>query len=246
VPRVSVVIPAYNGEAYLEACLASVCAQTAPPLEVLVIDDGSTDRTAAIAQAFAARDGRVRCIRQENTGVSAARNRGVAEAAGDWIAFLDGDDLWLPEKLERQLALQEATGADLLYTAAACIDENGEPTGRTLTSAASVTFETLLRGNKIVSSSVLVRRTWLERFPMEHDELHEDYLCWLRLLQNGCKAAGIPEPLVQYRVSAGSKSGNKLHSAQMTWETLRAAGVPFCKRCACFAAYAVHGLRRYL
>ena len=243
--KVSVVIPAYNSEAVLAECVESVLAQTAPPDEILIVDDGSTDRTSAIAAEYSGRDARVRCIRQENAGVAAARNRGIREAAGEWVAMVDADDRWLPEKLERQLALAQKTGAELLYTAAACIDETGRPTGRVLTSTASETYETLLYGNKIVSSSVMARRDWLIRYPMEHDELHEDYLCWLRLLENGCRAAGIPQPLIEYRVSAGSKSGNKLRSAVMTWNTLRVAGVPFAKRCVCFASYAVHGLQRY-
>lgn len=99
---VSVVIPCYNAASFLRETLESVLVQTRPPFEVLVIDDGSTDGSAAIAEAFCAS---VRVIRQENQGESAARNRGVNLAQGEWIAFLDADDIWMPEKLDRQLAL---------------------------------------------------------------------------------------------------------------------------------------------
>jgi glycosyltransferase involved in cell wall biosynthesis len=101
-PRISAVIPAYNREATVETAIRSVLWQTVPPLEVIVVDDGSTDATAARVEAIA--DPRVKLVRQANGGISAARNRGIAEAAGDWVAFQDSDDEWLPRKLELQLA----------------------------------------------------------------------------------------------------------------------------------------------
>ena len=83
------------------------------------------------------------------------------------------------------------------------------------------------------------------KYPMERSDLHEDYLCWLRLLKDGCKAAGIDEPLVRYRLTEGSKSRNKGKAARMTWDTLKVMGVPVIKRCVCFLAYAIHGVKRY-
>lgn len=98
-PRISCIIPVYNGERFLGETLESVLAQTCPPFEVIVVDDGSTDSTAAVAAAY---DSRVRYVHQSNAGPAAARNRGLDLATGDLLAFLDADDLWLPEKLERQ------------------------------------------------------------------------------------------------------------------------------------------------
>lgn len=110
VPRISAVIPAYNREATVETAIRSVLWQTVPPLEVIVVDDGSTDGTADRVQVVA--DPRVRLVSQPNGGISAARNRGIAEARGDWVAFQDSDDEWLPRKLELQLkALAEAPDA---------------------------------------------------------------------------------------------------------------------------------------
>ena len=100
--RISVVIPVYNAEKFLERALHSVVSQTAPVHEIVVVDDGSTDGSRAVAERFGSR---VRCVRQENAGVSAARNRGIEESTGEWIAFLDADDEWLPFKIERQVAL---------------------------------------------------------------------------------------------------------------------------------------------
>ncbi|HEX6750635.1 MAG TPA: glycosyltransferase [Longimicrobium sp.] len=121
---VSVVIPAYNRGDLLEPTVRSILAQTVPPLEVIIVDDGSTDDTPAVCARFPAP---VRTIRQENRGLSAARNRGIAEAAGDWIAFCDSDDVWRPRKLEVQLAALEATGAAWTVSGCGLIDPQGRP-----------------------------------------------------------------------------------------------------------------------
>ncbi len=244
-PLVTVVVPAWRCVPTLGDCVGSVRSQTFRDWELIVVDDGSGDGTLAAARALAEEEPRMRVISQENAGPAAARAKGVAAGTGEWVAYLDADDAWLPQKLEAQLALAERTGAELLYTAAACMDGEGRPTGRIFPAPKETDYRRLLSGNVIVCSSVLVKRSWAERFPMENSALHEDYLCWLRMLQAGCRAAGVTEPLTRYRVSAGSKSGNKLRSAAMTWRTLRAAKVPFWRRCAAFCGYALHGLRRY-
>ena len=244
--RCSVIIPAYKCEGYIADCLASVQQQTIADIEILVIDDCSPDNMAEIVKRYAKNDSRIRYIKQdENRGVAAARNRGVSEAQGEWIAFLDSDDAWEADKLEKQLGVQENTGAELIYTAARCMSSAGDFTGRFFRVPEKIEYADLLRGNDIVCSSVLARRERLLKYPMERSDLHEDYLCWLRLLNDGCKAAGTDEPLVRYRLTEGSKSRNKGKAAKMTWETLKVMGVPFVKRCICFVGYALHGVRRY-
>lgn len=245
-PLCSVVIPAYRCEAYIAECLSSVQRQTLEDIEILVIDDCSPDGMAEIVMEHAKADSRIRYIRQEpNQGVSVARNRGVQEAQSGWIAFLDSDDAWMPAKLERQFHYQNESGAELLYTAAQCMDGLGNMTGRFFRVPNRIDFNTLLKGNDIVCSSVLVKREWLLKHPMERSDLHEDYLCWLKLLKSGCKAVGIDEPLVRYRLTEGSKSRDKANAARMTWGTLAAMQVPFLKRCTSFLGYALHGLKRY-
>lgn len=245
-PICSIVVPAYNAARYLPDCVRSVLAQSFSDWELLIVDDGSTDGTAACIRAFAAQDARIRYVAQpRNLGVAAARNRGVAEARGEWIALLDGDDAWLPDKLSRQFALQRESGAEFLYTGARCIDGDGKALNRTFVVPERVTYDTMLRGNNIVCSSALVRRELLLRYPMARDDLHEDYIAWMRILREVGAAVGCTEPLVRYRFTAGSKSRGKLRSAWMTWRTLAYLGIPLLRRAVCFFGYAIHGLRRY-
>jgi glycosyltransferase involved in cell wall biosynthesis len=126
-PLVTAVVPAYNAEKTIDETLRSVRAQTYRNLEIIVVDDGSTDRTAARVEAHAATDTRVRLVRQTNAGVAAARNRGVAEAAADFVAPVDADDLWMPTKIEKQMAAMRSRGprCGLVYTWQTTIDEHG-------------------------------------------------------------------------------------------------------------------------
>ena len=110
-PSISVVIPCHNAAAFLRATIASILGQTEPVLEVIVVDDGSTDDSARIAELFGPP---VRVVRQPNQGESAARNRGIEAAAGDWVAFLDADDLWLPTKIELQSEAIRSAPADVV------------------------------------------------------------------------------------------------------------------------------------
>ena len=243
-PSVSVIIPAYLCSDTLESCVRSALSGTVSDVEVIVVNDSPEDASKAILKRIAKEDARLRVINvDENIGVAEARNRGVKAAKAEWIAFLDSDDLWEPDKLSRELAVAKRTGAALVYTAAACIDETGTPTGKVFSAPETITAEQLLRGNEIVTSSVLVKREVYRKHPMERSDLHEDLICWYGILKSGEKAVGINEALIRYRISGGSKSGNKFRSARMTWRSYRHLG--FFRRVACFAGYCLHGVRRY-
>jgi glycosyltransferase involved in cell wall biosynthesis len=164
----SVIIPAYNAERFLPTTLASAQAQTYASIEIIVIDDGSTDTTAAIAEAAAQRDTRVRLVRQKNAGVAAARNRGLAEAHGDLIAPLDADDVWHPQNIALQVAALKAAGPDaaVSYAWYVSIDEHGRLEGigpqthfRSKTRVLPAQIECNFIGN---SSSTVIRRDAIE------------------------------------------------------------------------------------
>jgi glycosyltransferase involved in cell wall biosynthesis len=198
---VSVVIPCYNAEPFIAETIESVLHQTYADFELVLVDDGSTDRTAEILGSYS--DPRVRVIRQANAGISAARNRGVAESRGSHVAFLDNDDLWLPEKLERQVAvLDRDPEIGLVYSDAFVMSEDGRlrntfsdwmalPSGQV--------FEALLARNAIPTSTVMMRRTVFEAVgPFAPYKISQDYDLWLKCAAR-YRVACIAEPLIKYR-----------------------------------------------
>lgn len=221
-PRVSVVVPNYNGAAYLRETLASVQAQTYPSWELIVVDDGSTDASADIVRACAARDSRIRLLALDrNYGrPSIPRNFGIEAASGEFIAFLDADDLWHPQKLEIQLAFMEASGTRFISSAMRDF-RNAESTRALAAStfdtppaARKITHAALLRKNIIPTSSVVVDREIIRRHPFLRDPRYkaiEDYHCWLCIHQHeiACSYKLAPE-LVYYRRTKASISRSKL------------------------------------
>ena len=158
-PLVSVIMPAYNAEKYIGEAIASVRAQTYENWELLILDDGSADRTAEIAQAYAQRDARIRVLRNpQNMGVARTRNRGFDLAQGEWIALLDSDDRWRAQKLEKQLALAVRSGSRLLYTSYALFVDT-EREMRVYCVPQSVDYRRLLGENVIGCSTVLLHRS---------------------------------------------------------------------------------------
>jgi glycosyltransferase involved in cell wall biosynthesis len=207
---VSVVIPVYNAEPYLEDTLKSVFAQTYPHIEIIAVDDGSSDRSVEILERYS---GRVVLVRQKNSGPAVARNRGVREARGKWIAFLDADDLWAPTKIQRQL---DARGHRLWsYTDSIFMggvndgrkdsDLNEKYQGRVL--------EMLVRNNFLCVSSVLIEReAHLDAGGFSESlQSIEDWELWIRLA-SAHEIAYVNEPLVRYRVHSGSASRSTRHT----------------------------------
>jgi glycosyltransferase involved in cell wall biosynthesis len=213
---VSVIVPAFNAADTVCDTVRSALNQTHRNLEIIIVDDGSTDQTQAVASSFVERDPRVRYVRKDNGGVASARNRGIAEARGEFVAPLDADDLWYPTKLERQLERFEQTGPEtaLVYAWCCWIDNHGTVTN----SAPPTRFEgsilpEMCLGNVVISgSNALIRRNALiaaggfdESLRRRGAQGCEDWkLCLVMAKRH--KIAMVPEYLVGYRVSHGSMS----------------------------------------
>ena len=243
-PLISVIMPVYNGGSTIRQAVESVFCQNIP-LELLVIDDGSTDQTSEVLSIYQDRPDFHYLKNPHNIGAAASRNRGVQEAHGQYVAFLDADDWWENGKLQIQLDTLRETGRVLCSTGRELMNYDGTPTGKYIPVKENVSNRDLLKHNSINCSSVLLRREDALAFPMEHDDSHEDYITWLRILRKGGFAAGINKPYLKYRLSEGGKSRNKLKSAAMTYQVYRYVGYGPLKSLFFFVSYAFHGIWKY-
>lgn len=211
---VSILMPAYNAEKYIAESIQSVMAQTLADWELIVVDDGSTDNTAGVVNAFVSADARIKYVYQPNGRLGKARNTAFRHATGGLIAFLDSDDLWLPEKLELQVAALGEQGADIVYTDGFIFSGDNVADESTTfpiipdRHAGANMFDWLLVRNRIAVLSVMLRREALELAgPFEErPSFHgsEDYDLWLRLAKQGAVFYGMTERLVRYRRHASA------------------------------------------
>ncbi|MDY6902826.1 MAG: glycosyltransferase family A protein [Cyanobacteriota bacterium] len=230
VVNVTIVLPAYNASEYLAETLNSVLNQTYKDFELLVIDDGSTDNTRDIVRDFCQQDSRIRLISQENQGVSVARNSGIKMARGKYIAFLDSDDLWLPNKLARHVEhLQANPNLGLSFARVEFVTFDGKSTGNySNPRMVNISAKDLYEENAAVTpSNAVINRTALEQVGGFDGELSgaADAELFLRLKCHGWEVEGINEVLVLYRTSLGGMS-SQLYKMEEDWNRLsQKAGV---------------------
>jgi len=226
-PLISIVMPAYNSEKYIRESLDSVRRQTYKNWELIVVDDGSNDKTGEIVKEAQKGDCRIKLYKNDkNIGVSMTRNRAVSLSSGGWIAFLDSDDCWKNDKLEKQMSCVKKNSAEFIYTGSSFMDADGGRYGWKMKVPASVSYVKLLRHNVISCSSVLIKKNILIRHKMIRDNIHEDYALWLNILKYDVACAyAVQEPLLIYRICRKSKSGNKFKSIIMTYRTYIEAGL---------------------
>ncbi|MGP9791892.1 glycosyltransferase family 2 protein [Roseinatronobacter sp. NSM] len=244
----SVIIPCHNAETTLARTLESLANQSFTNWEALVIDDCSTDRSCLIAAQASARDGRICLVHdpRQNTcrGAAATRNIGLARAKGDFIAFLDADDIWLAQKLCRQYAAFQA-GADIVFSAYRRVDTAGRNRG-IVPARAQVTWEDALSGNPIGCLTGAYRRASFPNARMPLTHWPEDYAFWLQLLRQGATATGLPDVLAEYRISRRSVSANKLASARGVWNILGQQDIGMIRRMRGFGSYLLSSVTRRL
>ena len=244
-PLISVVVPVYNTEQYFERCIESILNQSYKNLEVIIVNDGSPGNIRELMQQYK-EDKRVYFVdNKENRGLLRARVCGAEKAKGKYIAFLDADDWWEEGKLEAQVETMELTGCDICSTGRELMQPDGHTTGKYIPVKERITYHDLLKHNSINCSSVLLRREDALAFPMEHDDSHEDYITWLKVVRKYGHATGIDEPYLKYRLSQGGKSRNKIKSAAMTYQVYRYVGYGPVKSACFFVSYALHGIWKY-
>jgi len=221
-PRVTVITPLYNAERFIERTIASIRSQTLRDWELIVINDGSSDGGPGIVERLAAEDGRIRMLHTGGRfGPGRTRNEGIGAARGKYIAFLDSDDLWLPEKLEKQIGLMEAEGLDFTFTAYKKIDAEDRITSDVIPVPEKASLSSLLKTNYIGTLTAVFDRESLGRMTMNDFALQEDYSLWLNILKKTDRVAALQEPLSLYRVHADSISRNKFRSVKFQWKIYR-------------------------
>ena len=216
---VSIVTPVYNAERFIEQTIQSVLAQTYTDWELLLIDDCSTDNSGNIIQRYAEQDERIKYHRlQVNSGAAVARNTAIGLAQGEYLAFLDSDDLWVSNKLERQLSYMKANNAAFVFARIRMIDRQGNILKENVPIPSMVNYKTLLKRTVIATSTVLLDRKRTGNFAMPLRRGGQDYATWLLILRKIDFAYGLDECLVEYRVSDNSLSSKKKSSVRQVYE----------------------------
>jgi Glycosyltransferases involved in cell wall biogenesis len=243
---VSVVMPAYNAAKYIESSIKSVIEQNYYNWELIVVNDASSDNTVNIVKKFMETDSRIKLYNNEfNKGVAESRNLGIKMATGEWVAFLDSDDWWEKNKLQRQLEAAIKEKADFIFTGSAFINEYGERYKAIFHVPTKVDFKQLLKQNVISCSSVMIRTNILNKFKMEELGMHEDFAVWLQVLRELDYAYGVDEPLLIYRITTKSKSGNKFKAAIMTYKVYRYVGLNLVSSIFYWCIYVCRSLLKY-
>lgn len=220
--KVSVIMPSYNSAAYVREAISSVLDQTYKNWELIIVDDASTDNSIDVIRPYVENDPRIRLhVSEKNAGAAATRNKCTELATGDVIAFLDSDDLWLKEKLEKQVAVyQSDPSATFVFTHYQCMDKDGNPFGKEIKTLPVLDYNELLKACSIGCLTVSYNVNILgKRFFVDYG--HEDYILWLQILKEGHQAIGVPESLAWYRITKGSLSANKLKAAGWQWNIYR-------------------------
>ncbi len=246
--KVSIITPVYNSGEYIYDTINSVLAQTYTNWEMIIVDDCSTDNTRQIAECFCKKDERIKLIKHtKNQGVATARNTALENASGEYIAFLDGDDLWSEKKLEKQVAFMEENGYVLTYTAYQKFSSDSKAKSKVIYVPSQMTVKEIYYNTAIACLTVMVNRQKVGDFRMPMLDHAEDQCTWQTILKKGYVAYGLNENLALYRVSAHSLTGNKMKSAQKQWKVYRNHhNFSFVKSSIYFASYAIRAIIKHL
>lgn len=219
--KVSIIVPVYNAEPYIEQTIQSVLNQEYTNFELLLVENGSTDATVEKIRAFS--DERIRLIiMEDNAGAAAARNEGMKNATGEYVGYLDADDLWQKDKLVKQIAYMKEKDAAFCFTGYEFGDENAVGTGKIVRVPETMVYKQALNNTTIFTSTVLfdTRKIAKDRLYMPQIK-SEDTALWFRVLREGYTAYGLDENLVTYRRPVKSLSSNKLEAMRRIWNLYR-------------------------
>lgn len=244
-PLVSIIMPTYNSSDYIIDSIQSVIEQTYTNWELLITDDCSTDDTVEIIESIASYEHRVKLYKSEiNLGAGESRNNSISEARGKYIAFLDSDDIWLPEKLTKQVEFASSNNYLLTFSGYKKFSEHG--IGGEVEIPSYTTFRRLLKSNVIGCLTAMYDAEVLGKIYMPKIRKRQDHALWLRILKKVDKAYGLQEPLALYRVGSGM-SRNKFKILKWQWKLYREElNLSFLKSAYVFIHYVLKGYLKYL
>lgn len=220
-PMVSVITPSYNCSAFIKETIKSVQAQSYLVWEMLIVDDNSTDDSVSVIRKCIEHDPRIKLIPlTQNVGTARARNVGIKKTKGDFIAFLDSDDLWLPTKLEEQVSFMKMGNLAFSFTSYSMIDEKGNYMDMFVKAPKVVDYKYLIGNTTIGCLTVMLDRKQIKQIEMPVIQ-PEDTALWLMLLRQGYQAYGLQKVLSEYRIVRNSTSRNKIKAAYRYWKLLR-------------------------
>ncbi len=222
-PLVSIVTPMYNDELYIASTINSVIKQTYKNWELILVDDASTDTTIKKVQTFVSKYPNIKLLKNpQNKGAAYSRNLATEEASGAYIAFLDADDQWRPNKLEKQVEVLNASMADVCFSSYDLIDSEGTPLNKKAKALKSLTYKKLLRANYIGNLTGIYNCEKLGKIYTKDLRKRQDWLLWLEALKRSPKPAiGLADSLADYRISAQSLSSNKLNLLKYNYNVYR-------------------------
>ena len=244
---VSIITPVYNSEKYITETIESVLSQTYNNWEMIIVDDCSTDNSQSVVKGYRKHDNRIYIYElSENRGQAYARNYAIEKANGRYIAFLDSDDLWLPDKLEKQIRFIQEKDAVLSYTAYKKMYEDGNIIESTqINVPEKVTYNDLLSSCVIGCLTAIYDCQKIGKMYMPNISTQEDYALWLKILKKGFIAYGLNEPLAVYRVRYNSISSNKVKTAKNQWYVYRnCENLSLIKSAYHFLHYAYYGFKK--
>ena len=242
-PLVSIITPSFQAQHYIEKTIETVQRQTYQNWEMLIADDGSTDNTRSLIICAAERDERIHPIfLSENGGAYRARNAALHQAKGRYVAYLDADDLWAPDKLEKQVRFMMEKGYAFSCVSYQVISDEGKPLNKIVRMKPCLDYQGFLLNNLIQTVGVMTDRELIPARLLEMPSLRrrQDAATWMQILKGGFPCYGMEEPLAFYRRAKASLSSNKWGSVTGTWKLYRSVeGLPFYYACRCFIRYSV-------
>ena len=242
--KITVIIPMHNSSKHILECLESVIKQTYKNLEIIVVDDASKDNSLELVKNIKVKDNRIKVIElKENVGAGIARNKGIEAATGDYIAFLDSDDYWLLDKLEKQVKFMEENNYTFIYGGYDYFKNGRRKKAKV---PKSMNYNQLLKNHAIFTSTVMLNMEHLSKEDIFMPNLRrgQDYGAWWNILKKGITAYAITDTIAIYRVGEKSLSSNKFKATKRTWHLFKLENLSLIKRLFYFSCYSFNAVKR--